>query len=97
MINIIITKSKNKLKKYDAIINNKKKISFGSSKYESYPEHKNEIRKQRYILRHEKNENWNDYMTPGFWSRWLLWNKSTIKDSLKDIKNKYPNLDIKMI
>ena len=88
-------KSKNKSKKFDVIIDNKKKISFGDAKYQSYPEHKDEIRKQRYILRHEKRENWSYPMNAGFWSRWLLWNEPTIEKSLADIKMRFPIMNVK--
>ncbi len=48
--------------------------------------HKDEARKQRYINRHKKNENWNDKDSAGAWSRWLLWNLSTITASYQDIE-----------
>ena len=53
--------------------------------------HKDEDRKNRYINRHKKNEDWgkSGIDTAGFWSRWLLWNKPTIKESYQDIKRKY--------
>ena len=52
--------------------------------------HKDEARKQRYINRHKKNENFtiSGKDTAGFWSRWLLWNKPTIKESYSDIKKR---------
>jgi hypothetical protein len=39
-------------------------------------------------MKRQMNENWSKSRieTAGFWSRWLLWNKSTIKESYKDIK-----------
>ena len=47
--------------------------------------------KKRYINRHKNNEDWtkSGIDTAGFWSRWLLWNKKTIQDSYKDIKNNF--------
>jgi len=45
--------------------------------------------------RHEKRENWNDPTTAGFWSRWLLWNKETIDESMRDINKRF-NLNVKM-
>jgi len=47
-----------------------------------------EERKQRYLNRH-RNENWNDITMPGAWSRWLLWNKPTIAESLADLKKRF--------
>jgi len=77
-------------KKYYIITNNNKKVYFGASGYSDYTIHKDEARKQRYINRH-KNEVWtkSGIDTAGFWSRWLLWNLQTIKDSYNDIKRRF--------
>jgi len=91
----ILEPAKAKNKKYSIRIQGKK-INFGDSNYEDFTQHKDPERKKRYILRHEKNEDWNDPSTAGFWSRWLLWNKPTLKESIKDIKNKF-NIDIIVI
>jgi hypothetical protein len=51
--------------------------------------HQHEERKQRYIDMHEKNESkyWNKsgIDTASFWSRFLLWEKPTTKESYQDI------------
>jgi hypothetical protein len=52
-----------------------KKIEFGSSLHENYNMHGDKERLRRYIQRHKQNEDWTDYTTAGFWSRWLLWNE----------------------
>jgi hypothetical protein len=70
-------------------LDSNKTVHFGDSRYEDYTIHKDENRKQRYLNRHQKRENWNDPRTAGFWSRWLLWNKKSIKKSIKDIQNKF--------
>ena len=57
-MDIVISKSTNKSKKYDAVIDDKKKISFGEKGANDYTKHKDEERKQRYIDRHKKNEDW---------------------------------------
>ena len=93
MNNIIIKKSENKDKKFTAIINNKK-INFGSSFYEDYTQHKNEARKKSYLSRH-KHDNYNDVNYAGFYSTNLLWNKPTLKESIKATNDKY-NLNIKL-
>jgi len=64
-------------------------IHFGDSRYQDYTQHKDETRKQSYLNRHYKNERWNDPTTAGFWSRWLLWNKKSIKSSIKDIQDRF--------
>lgn len=66
-----------------------KTISFGASGYSDYPTHKDIARKEKYIQRHKSNENWKDPLTPGFWSRWLLWNKKSIKSSADDISKRF--------
>ena len=55
-MDITITKSKNKDKKFDAIIDGKKRISFGDSNYSDFTKHKDEDRKQRYIDRHSNED-----------------------------------------
>ena len=51
--------------------------------------HKDKERKERYLDRHRARENWNDYMTAGALSRWILWNKPTITSSIADYKNRF--------
>ena len=93
---IVISKSTNKNKKFDAFIDGKK-ISFGAVGYSDYTIHKDPERKERYIARHKKNEDWNKsgIKTAGYWSKHLLWNKDTLTKSIDDISKKH-NLNIKM-
>ena len=91
---VIIQKSTNKNKKFMANVNGKL-IHFGAAGFSDYLHHTDEGRKQLYIKRHEQRENWNDPTTAGFWSRWLLWNKNTIDDSITDINKRF-NLNVKM-
>ena len=89
---VIIRPSKNTNKKFDAIINDKKTISFGAAGMSDYTIHKDKERKERYINRHKKNENWNDYKTAGFYAKNILWNKQSIGESVKDMNQKYKNI-----
>ena len=77
--------------KYYIIIKSGRKVLFGAVGYSDFTKHKDDDRKQRYINRHKNNENWSKsgIDTAGFWSRWLLWNKPTIKESYDDIKKRY--------
>mgnify|MGYP003134165517 FL=1 len=93
MVSVIIKKSTNPKKKYMAIFydNNKKKLKtthFGASGYTDFIKSKDEDRKKRYLNRH-KGENWNDYMSAGSLSRYVLWNKPTLRASISDYKNKF--------
>jgi len=93
-IYIQLLKSEVDGKKYTAVFFNKerKKIKtthFGSAGMSDFTKHKDEERKERYIARHSANENWNDYMTAGSLSRWLLWNKPTISASYNSYIKKF--------
>ena len=97
MVNIILKKSTNKNKKYMAIISSdtrKKTVHFGAAGMSDYTIHKDDDRKQRYINRHSVNENFNDIYSAGFYSRWILWNKKSIRASIADTNKKF-NLHIK--
>jgi len=50
---------------------------------------KDEDRKQRYLKRHENNENWKKYMSAGALSRYVLWNKPNLQASISDYKRKF--------
>ena len=78
-------------KKFMVITPQGKKVHFGAAGYEDYTTHKDDERKQRYISRHQHNEDWtaSGLDTPGFWSRFLLWNKVTIFESIIDIDNRF--------
>lgn len=66
-----------------------KVVHFGAAGMSDYTIHRDPDRKQRYINRHKKNENWNDPTTAGALSRWVLWNKTTLKASIDDYKRKF--------
>jgi len=89
----ILSKSDKKDKKWKVIYTENggksKTIHFGDSNYEDFTMHKNEDRKQLYLNRHRSKENWLDPKTAGFWSRWLLWNETTLSSSIKDVEKKF--------
>jgi hypothetical protein len=100
-----VEESSKKGKKYDATFREKgcpcakskapecgkkeKVVSFGSKNMSDYTIHKDDERKRLYLLRHEKNEDWNNPITPGALSRWILWNKKTLKASIDDFKKRF--------
>lgn len=89
-----IKPSTNKNKKFMAIFfdDNNKKIKtthFGSKGMSDFTIHKDKERKERYLKRHQKRENWNNPMTGGALSRWVLWNKPTLKGSIRDYKKRF--------
>ena len=91
----VLRKSKRKNKKYSTNMLNTMH-RFGDSRYQDYTQHQNELRKSSYLARHSVRENWSKsgINTSGFWSRWLLWNKESIKESIKDIET---NFNIKIV
>jgi hypothetical protein len=90
-----ISSSNKKGKKYKAIIDNKKTIHFGSQGASDFTLNKDETRKQRYIERHRKNENWSDPTTAGFYAKHILWNKPTVQASIQDTNRRFKNINIK--
>lgn len=66
-----------------------KRVAFGARGYSDFTVHKDVARKQRYLERHRRNENWNDPTTAGALSRWILWNKSTRQASIADFKARF--------
>lgn len=92
---VVIVKSKKKDKKFDAIIDGKKTISFGAVGYSDYTKHHDDERKQRYLNRHKKNENPNNPKTASFYATNLLWNKPSLSASIKDINRRFKSVNIK--
>tara|TARA_R100001369_G_scaffold91527_3_gene133080 strand:+ start:230 stop:517 length:288 start_codon:yes stop_codon:yes gene_type:complete len=90
---IKIVKSSNKLKKYDAyfMLDNgrQKKVSFGASGYSDYTINKDDDRKELYIRRHRSRENWNNPLTAGALSRYILWEKKTLKAAITAFKKRF--------
>jgi hypothetical protein len=63
---------------------------FGARGMSDYTKHKNPTRKQRYLDRHRgMNERWDDPTTAGALSRWVLWNKPTLRASIRDFKKRF--------
>ena len=65
-------------------------VHFGAKGYPDFTTHKDEERKKLYLARHAKREDWTlgGAQTAGFWSRWLLWNRPTITESIRDINRR---------
>jgi hypothetical protein len=72
-----------------AVFDDGEEVSFGAYGYEDFTTHGDNRRKKLYLARHRKRENWNDPKTAGALSRWILWNKPTLKESIKSYINKF--------
>ena len=73
----------------DNVTNKIKHVHFGANGMSDYTKHKDPERKKRYIIRHQKHENWNDPTTAGSLSRWILWNKPSLRESILDYKKRF--------
>ena len=88
-----VTPSENKNKRYTAHFKTDdgkiKVVSFGSPDHDNFTIHKDEKRKRAYLARHKKDLRTNDPMRAGYLSYYLLWNKKSLKESIKDHKQKF--------
>ena len=92
-IKVVIKQSTNTKKKYMAIFfKDGKKIKtthFGAAGMSDYTKHKDKERKQRYLNRHRKRENWDDYKSAGSLSRYILWGEPTLRASINSYKKRF--------
>lgn len=84
-----LIKSPNPSKKYRAMFDDGTHTDFGASGYQDFTIHRDLMRQMNYLSRHRATENWNDYKSAGALSRWILWNKPTIAESLRDYKKHF--------
>ena len=87
---VYLNRSTRREKKYMALVNGKT-VHFGARGMSDYTKHHDKERLKRYLLRHRAHENWTKkgMATAGFWSRWLLWNKPSKRESIRDIENRF--------
>jgi len=83
-----LIKSPNKEKKYRAIFNDGTHTDFGAKGYSDYTIHKDYDRMKRYDSRHKRREDWNKMKSRGALSKWILWNKPSLKGSIADYRKK---------
>ena len=93
-MNIIRKKSTAEGKTYTAVRDNKKSIHFGAKNYSDFTIHKDPEWKKAYLARH-KHDKTSNPLYAGFYASNLLWNKPTLKESIKNTNDKY-NVNIKL-
>jgi len=74
---MIIKSSIKKDKRYMAIFKNNVIVHFGLKNGSVYIDHHDKKKRDNYLKRHLKNENWDDPYSAGALSRWLLWGDYT--------------------
>ena len=94
IVKVVIKPSTKSEKKKMAVFYNKngKKVKtthFGAAGMSDYTKHKDPERKQRYLNRHKKRENWNDFTSAGSLSRYILWGEPTLKASIEKYKKRF--------
>jgi hypothetical protein len=96
-MNIVIVKSHNPKKKYDAIVDGHKIVSFGAAGYSDYTINKDDQRRQNYIKRHS-NENWTkpNVASSAWLSRFLLWEKKTLPAAILNANRKYNDIRFRL-
>lgn len=76
-----IEKSTRAGKRFMATYANGKVVHFGQAGGKTYIDHGDKAKREAYLTRHKKRENWNDPYSPGALSRWLLWGDTTSLDT----------------
>jgi hypothetical protein len=68
-------------------------IDFGDINYNdyliynlNYGKRVADIRRDSYLARHAAREDWTDPYSAGFWSRFLLWEKRSLKSAIRNIE-----------
>lgn len=88
----ILQLAKDGVHKFQVILPSGKIVKFGAIGYEDYIQYfkvnklNAVLKKKNYISRHKVNEDWTDLSKAGTWSRYILWNKSTINKSIKNMQ-----------
>ena len=68
----------------------KKTVRFGAKGYTDYTIDATDGQRKNYIARHRKNENFEDSLTAGSLSRYILWGKSRdIDKNIADFKDRF--------
>ena len=92
---IVISPSDKPSKKFEARIDGKKSIHFGSKGMSDFTIHKDPERKERYLQRHRgMGEDWSNPLTAGFYATNLLWNKPSLTESIRDTNRRFKNINI---
>ena len=92
----ILKKSQNMGKRYVIIMGDTMKHHFGSAGGKTYIDGRSDVEKAAWIARHKGDKNYNNKHSGIYWSRWLLWSKKTLDESIKDMEKRL-GVKIKLI
>ena len=96
MISCLLRRSTRAGKKFQVVVHDPssgrtRTVHFGAEGYSDYPTHKDAARLTRYLERHHARENWSrqGIYSPGFWARWILWNRPSLSASIRDTARRF--------
>jgi hypothetical protein len=76
--------------KYIAVFDNPYEIiKFGALGYDDFTIHRDVRKKASYLKRHKVREDFDNPRTAGALSRWILWNKPTIEESIQYYRQRF--------
>jgi hypothetical protein len=88
---MLIQKSTRAGKRFMATYANGKVVHFGQAGGQTYIDHGDKTKREAYLARHKKRENWNDPFSAGALSRWLLWgDSSNMETNHQAFMSKFP-------
>ena len=80
-----------------AVIGGKKTIHFGAEGPSDFTKHQDPARKERYIKRHSNEDHSKSNIAPPAWmSRFILWEKPTLKGAVDNANKKYKDINFKL-
>lgn len=86
-----LTRSTDGVHKYVAEFDDGTKTRFGLAGADDYTITKNKDQRLLYLMRHRKNENWNNPKSAGALSRWILWgDHDSVEANLAAYKRRFP-------
>ena len=94
-MDVVITASARPDKRLQAKFANKT-VHFGAKGGSTYIDHKDPRVKANWEKRHRVREDWKDYDTAGALSKHVLWNKSSIRESVRDLNRKQKDYKFKV-
>jgi hypothetical protein len=75
--------------KWIATFDTGKRTAFGAEGYQDFTQHGDVKRKENYLKRHAKDLDTKDPTRAGYLSYYVLWNKPTIAESVKDFNRRF--------
>jgi len=82
-------KGKKLVAKFSLDNGSERTVHFGSAVSTTFSEGASESKKSAYLARHKVREDWTNALSRGALSRWILWNKRSLKASIADFKKRF--------